>query len=106
VILLVIGAFIDAISAFYIFVPILMPILLEVGVDPTTIGVLMTVALAIGLFTPPVGLNLFVASGISGVPTEQIVKGIGPFLVSSIVVLLIVMYVPAVSNWLPDLLNL
>ncbi|WP_306344748.1 TRAP transporter large permease [Shouchella clausii] len=106
VILLVIGAFIDAISAFYIFVPILMPILLEVGVDPTTIGVLMTVALAIGLFTPPVGLNLFVASGISGVPSEQIVRGIGPFLVSSIVVLLIVMYVPAVSNWLPDLLNL
>ncbi|WP_078392873.1 TRAP transporter large permease [Shouchella patagoniensis] len=106
VILLLVGAFIDAISAFYIFIPLLMPILLEVGIDPTTIGVMMTVSLAIGLFTPPVGLNLFVASGISGVSSEQIVKGVAPFLIASLVVLLIVMYVPAVSNWLPDLLGM
>ncbi|EZH67455.1 C4-dicarboxylate ABC transporter permease [Bacillaceae bacterium JMAK1] len=106
VILLIVGAFIDAISAFYIFIPLLMPILLEVGVDPTTIGVMMTVSLAIGLFTPPVGLNLFVASGISGVSSESIVRGIGPYLIASIIVLLIVMYVPIVSNGLPDLLGM
>ncbi len=82
-----------------------MPVLLEVGVDPTTIGVMMTVGLAIGLFTPPVGLNLFVASGISGVSSESIVKGIGPYLVASIVVLLLVMYFPIFSNALPDLLG-
>ncbi|AIC94474.1 TRAP transporter large permease [Shouchella lehensis] len=105
VILLLVGAFIDTISAFYIFIPLLMPVLLEVGVDPTTIGVMMTVGLAIGLFTPPVGLNLFVASSISGVSSESIVKGIGPYLVASIIVLVLVMYFPIFSNALPDLLG-
>ncbi|MFB4211515.1 TRAP transporter large permease [Shouchella sp. JSM 1781072] len=105
VILLIVGAFIDTISAFYIFIPLLMPVLLEVGVDPTTIGVMMTVGLAIGLFTPPVGLNLFVASGISGVSSESIVRGIGPYLIASILVLLLVMYFPAISNTLPNLLG-
>lgn len=105
IILLIVGAFIDTISAFYIFIPLLMPVLLEVGVDPTTIGVMMTVSLAIGLFTPPVGLNLFVASGISGVSSESIVKGIGPYLIASIFVLLLVMYFPIISNALPDLLG-
>ncbi|MFD1415697.1 TRAP transporter large permease [Oceanobacillus jeddahense] len=105
VILLIIGTFIDAISAFYIFVPLLMPVLLEVGVDPTTIGVMMTVGLAIGLFTPPVGLNLFVASGISGVSSEGIVRGAGPYLVASLVVLLLVMFFPIISNGLPNLLD-
>ena len=57
IILLIVGAFVDAISAFYLFIPILVPILIGVGVDMTTIGVFMTVNLAIGLFTPPVGLN-------------------------------------------------
>ena len=105
VILFIVGAFIDTISAFYIFIPLLMPVLLEVGVDPTTIGVMMTVGLAIGLFTPPVGLNLFVASGISGVSSESIVRGIGPYLIASILVLLLVMYFPAISNTLPNLLG-
>ena len=57
--------FIDAISAYYIFIPILLPIMILFEVDPTVFGVFMTVNLAIGLFTPPVGLNLYVATGIS-----------------------------------------
>jgi C4-dicarboxylate transporter DctM subunit len=105
-ILLIIGAFIDAISAFYLLVPILLPIMLQIGVDPTTFGVFMTVNLAIGLFTPPVGLNLYVASGIAKVPLKDITAGIVPFLIASIVVLLMITFIPALSNWLPDLLNM
>ncbi|WP_209121032.1 TRAP transporter large permease [Alkalihalobacillus sp. BA299] len=106
VILLIIGAFIDAISAFYLLVPILLPIMLHIGVDPTTFGVFMTVNLAIGLFTPPVGLNLYVASGIARISLKDITKGTIPFLIASIIVLLLITYIPALSNWLPDLLGM
>lgn len=105
IILLIVGAFVDAISAFYLFIPILVPILIGVGVDMTTIGVFMTVNLAIGLFTPPVGLNLYVGAGIGKVKLEEVVRGIIPFLVCAIVALLLITYIPAISNWLPDLLG-
>ncbi|WP_408008069.1 TRAP transporter large permease [Pseudalkalibacillus sp. A8] len=105
-ILLIVGAFIDAISALYLFVPIFLPIMLEIGVDPTTFGVFMIVNLAIGLFTPPVGLNLYVACGISDLSLRQVTTGIFPFLIASIVVLLLLTFVPALSNWLPNLLNM
>lgn len=105
VILLIVGAFVDAISAFYLFIPILVPILLGVGVDMTTIGVFMTVNLAIGLFTPPVGLNLYVGAGIGKVKLEEVVRGIMPFLICAIIALLFITYIPAISNWLPDLLG-
>ncbi len=104
--LLIVGCFIDAISAFYLFVPILLPIMLEIGVDPTTFGVLMTVSLAIGLVTPPVGLNLFVAAGISKLSLKEISIGVLPFLVASIIVLILITFIPALSNWLPDLLKM
>lgn len=105
VILLIVGAFVDAISAFYLFIPILVPILVGVGVDMTTIGVFMTVNLAIGLFTPPVGLNLYVGAGIGKARLEEVVRGILPFLICAIIALLLITYIPAISNWLPDLLG-
>lgn len=105
VILLIAGAFIDAISAFYIFVPILLPVILHFDIDPTVFGVFMTVNLAIGLFTPPVGLNLFVASGISGSNLLAVSRGIIPFLVVAIIVLLLITYIPFFSTFLPNLLN-
>ena len=105
VLLLIAGAFIDAISAYYIFVPILLPIMLFLEVDPTVFGVFMTVNLAIGLFTPPVGLNLYVAAGISGTNIIQISKGVLPFVIASIIVLLLITYIPVISTFLPDLLN-
>ncbi|RBP65058.1 C4-dicarboxylate transporter DctM subunit [Brevibacterium sanguinis] len=105
VVLLIVGAFVDAISAFYLFIPILVPILVGVGVDMTTIGVFMTVNLAIGLFTPPVGLNLYVGAGIGRIKLEEVVRGILPFLICSIVALILITYIPAISNWLPDLLG-
>lgn len=105
VILLIAGAFIDAISAFYIFVPILLPIMLSLGVDPTVFGVFMTINLAIGLFTPPVGLNLYVAASLSKTNIIEISKGVVPFIIASIIVLLLVTYIPAISTFLPDLLG-
>ncbi|WP_205881168.1 TRAP transporter large permease subunit [Leucobacter insecticola] len=104
--LLVAGMFLDAISAFYLFIPLFVPVLLELGMDLTTIGVMMTMNLAIGLITPPVGIDLFVAAGIAKIPFTEAVKGIMPFVVSGIAVLMIVTFIPALSNWLPDLLGL
>ncbi|BDH62196.1 hypothetical protein MTP04_23260 [Lysinibacillus sp. PLM2] len=105
IILLIAGAFIDAISAYYIFVPILLPIMLQLNVDPTVFGVFMTINLAIGLFTPPVGLNLYVAASMSKTNIMQISRGVVPFIVASIIVLLIVTYVPVITTFLPDLLG-
>ncbi|WP_217135362.1 TRAP transporter large permease [Leucobacter chinensis] len=105
-ILLIAGMFLDAISAFYLFIPIVVPLLLEVGMDITTIGVMMTLNLAIGLITPPVGLDLFVAAGIAKISFAEASKGIVPFLLSGIAFLLLVAFVPMISNFLPDLLEL
>lgn len=106
IILLIAGMFIDAISAYYIFIPILLPIVLMFDVDPTVFGVFMTVNLAIGLFTPPVGLNLFVAAGISNTSIGQISRGVFPFVVSSVIILLLITYIPQISTFLPDLLKI
>lgn len=106
ILLLIAGMFIDAISAFYILVPILAPVMILLGVDPTVFGVFMTVNLAIGLFTPPVGLNLYVATGISKTSLGGISKGVIPFVVSSIIILLLITYIPQISTFLPDLMNI
>ncbi|WP_109473741.1 TRAP transporter large permease [Ornithinimicrobium cavernae] len=105
VLLLIVGMFIDAVSALYLFVPLLAPVLLHVGVDVTTMGVLMVVNLAVGMITPPVGVNLFVAAGIARAPLSEVVKGIMPFLSAVLIVLTLVTFIPALSNWLPDLLG-
>ena len=105
ILLLIAGAFIDAISAYYIFVPILLPIMIALEVDPTVFGVFMTVNLAIGLFTPPVGLNLYVAAGIAKTDIVGISKGILPFVIASIVALMLITYIPVISTFLPDLLG-
>lgn len=105
VLLLVVGMFMDAVSALYLFVPLLAPVLLHVGVDATHIGVLMVVNLAVGLITPPVGVNLFVAAGIARAPLAETVKGVAPFLTAALVVLVLITFIPALSTWLPDLLG-
>jgi len=106
IILLVAGMFIDAISAFYILLPIFIPILNTIGVDLTLFGVIMTVNLAIGQVTPPVGVNLYVACGIADISLSRISKAVVPFLVASIIALMFITYIPAISLWLPNLLGL
>ena len=101
--LIIAGCIIDGVSAFYIFAPIIYPIALKLGYDPTVLGVVMVMNLAIGMVTPPVGVNLYVACGLSNVSFKDISKAVWPFVLASVVVLLIVTYVPAISLFLPGL---
>lgn len=101
--LLVIGMFMETISSIIIMTPILLPVAAAIGVDPIVFGVIMTVNLAIGFCTPPLGVNLFVASSISGVSIERLSKAILPFFVGMVILLMLITYVPAISLALPSL---
>ena len=101
--LLVIGMFMETISSIIIMTPILLPVATALGVDPIAFGVILTVNLAIGFCTPPLGVNLFVASGISGVSIERLSKAILPFFAGMLVLLMLITYVPAISLALPYL---
>ena len=103
--LLVAGMLLDAISIYYVFLPILLPLMKQFGWDPVWFGVMMTVNLAIGTITPPVAVNLYVASHISGAPMTEISRWAMPFVVALVAVLLLVTYVPALSLWLPNALG-
>ena len=109
VIFLIAGCFIDANSAMYIFIPVMLPVCKALGYDVVAFGVLATVNLAIGQVTPPVGVNLFVAIGIKikkgmEVTLQEISKAVMPMLVACIAVLLVVTYVPVTSTALPKAL--
>ena len=105
VILLIAGCFMDANSAMYILVPILMPVAQALGVDLVHLGCIMVFNMAVGLVTPPVGVNLYVGCGISGVSLKEICKSVMPLIVASILALIIVTYVPIVSMLLPGLVG-
>ena len=105
-ILLVAGCLMDAISIFYIFLPILMPVVRHFGIDPIHFGVIMTVNLAIGQITPPVGVNLFVASSVSGVSMNRLYRTILPFIAAEGFALLVVTFVPPISLALPRWLGM
>ena len=80
--------------------------MIVLNVDPTVFGLFMTVNLAIGLFTPPVGANLFVACGVANISLAKISKAVLPFVFASLIVLILVTYVPIISTFLPDLLGI
>ena len=106
VILLIAGCFLDAVSALYIFTPILLPVALKFGYDPVVLGVIMTVNLAIGMVTPPVGVNLYVACGISKISLKEISVNVIPFVIASVVALLLVTYIPEIALFLPNLMGI
>lgn len=97
IVLLIAGCFLDSTSALYIFTPLFAPVALELGIHPIHLGVVMIVNLAIGLFTPPVGVNLYVACGIGSIKIEEISKGIVPCLIAELLILLLVTYIPGIS---------
>jgi C4-dicarboxylate transporter DctM subunit len=97
VILLIVGCFLDPTSAILVLTPLLMPLVKTVGVDPIHFGIIMCANVAIGMFTPPFGLNIFVARSVLGVPLETIYRGVLPFAVVQIVALLIITYWPELS---------
>ncbi|BDH62648.1 C4-dicarboxylate ABC transporter permease [Ureibacillus massiliensis 4400831 = CIP 108448 = CCUG 49529] len=97
VLLLIVGCFMDTIAAIIILTPILLPIATQVGYDPIHFGIIMIVALAIGFITPPVGVNLFVGAGISGVKLEALSKAVIPLIIAMVIVLLIITFIPFLS---------
>ena len=105
VLLFAIGCIINASAAITILTPILVPIVIQLGIDPIFFGVIMATNLAIGCLTPPVGVDLFVASGISGVSIAKMSRAIVPFLLMLIVLQLIVTYFPSITMWLPHALK-
>ncbi|MCM3714892.1 TRAP transporter large permease [Alkalihalobacillus oceani] len=99
-----IGMFFETSAAIIILAPILLPVALTFDVDPVHFGIIMIVNLAMGMVTPPVGVNLFISSRIAGITLEEITKGILPFLLVLIINLLILTFLPVISLWLPNLL--
>lgn len=95
--LLIVGAFLDPTSAILVFTPLLVPIAISLGIDPIHFGVVMTVNLAIGMFTPPFGMNIFVAQAVTGLPAHVVFRGVLPAILVQLIALLIITYVPALS---------
>ncbi|MDO9582686.1 MAG: TRAP transporter large permease subunit [Desulfomicrobium sp.] len=96
ILLLIVGIFMEALAAIVILTPILLPVVVGVGVDPLHFGIIMVVNLAIGFITPPVGVNLFVASGIAKAKLSELSKSVIPMILLMIMVLLLITYVPEV----------
>ncbi|MCC8190520.1 MAG: TRAP transporter large permease [Planctomycetes bacterium] len=105
VLLLLAGCFIDAVPAVMIFAPILAPSAQQYGINMVHFGVVMVVALCIGLITPPVGMNLFVVSSLSHRPVHAIVKKLPPFLIATVLGMILVVLVPSLSLFLPEILG-
>jgi C4-dicarboxylate transporter DctM subunit len=106
VLLLVMGSFMEPSSIILITAPILFPIAMALGIDPVHFGVMITVNMEIGMITPPVGLNLYVASGISKLGLTEMSIAVWPWLLTMLVFLMIVTYYPPLSLWLPRTLGM
>jgi len=103
-ILFVAGMFVDPNSILLLFVPVLFPVAQTLGIDPVHFGILVTLNICVGMITPPFGLDLFVASSTLRRPVDLIIAGIWPFVLTNIVVLAIISYVPQISTALPRLI--
>lgn len=104
-IMIVCGMIVDNIPNLMILTPIMLPIATALGVDPIHLGIFMTCNLAMGMVTPPMGINLFVASGMTKIPLLKLAKATIPFLIAFLLCLALIVYVPALSLWLPSLLG-
>ena len=104
VILLIGGQFMEPSGLIVIVAPLVFPIAIQLGIDPIHLGIIMVVNMEIGMITPPVGLNLFVTSGVAGMSMMAVVRAALPFLAVLFVFLIIVTYVPIISTWLPTLM--
>ncbi|ORT52077.1 C4-dicarboxylate ABC transporter permease [Vibrio sp. qd031] len=103
--LFIVGMFLDAGPAILIFAPIIAPIMINLGIDPVHFGVVMVINLSIGLATPPMGLVLFVAAGVSGEPLQKISKAIIPFLIVEFLIIFLISFYPDLVIGLPKLLG-
>ena len=102
--LLIGGQFMEPSGLLIIVAPLVFPIAVALGIDPIHLGIMMVVNMEIGMITPPVGLNLFVTSGVAGMSMMNIIRAAAPWLGVMFIFLIIVTYVPSVSTWLPTTL--
>ena len=102
--LILAGDFMEPSAILLIMAPILFPIAVQLGIDPIHLGIIMVVNMEIGMVTPPVGLNLFVTSSITGMPLTRVLRAALPWMMILLVFLGIVTFVPFLSTWLPTLL--
>jgi tripartite ATP-independent transporter DctM subunit len=105
VILLVLGSLIDATAVILVTVPVLLPIAVELGIDPIYFGVVMIINLMIGLLTPPVGSVLYITSSVTGRPVDLVFRGVAPFLIPLVAVLVLISVFPEIALWLPRMLG-
>ena len=106
IVLLIAGAFMEPSAIILILAPILFPIAVQLGIDPIHLGIIMVVNMEIGLITPPVGLNLFVTSAVTGMPLSEVIKAAMPWLMILLSFLVMVTYIPSISMGLPRLLGM
>lgn len=103
--LLIVGTFMDMTPAILIFTPIFLPVVTQLGMNPVHFGIVMVLNLCIGLCTPPVGTILFVGSGVAKISVSDVIKPLIPLLITMVIVLLLVTFIPAISMWLPNLFS-
>jgi len=104
IVLLLAGTILEPLPAILLLTPILAPGLHQAGVDPVHLGVVVVLNLMIGLLTPPVGMSLYMVSNIGKIPLERVIAGAVPFIISLLIALAIVTFVPAFSTFLPNLI--
>ena len=102
IIMLIAGMFMDGTAFVLVLTPLFVPIASNLGIDLVHLGIITVAAASIGMYTPPFGLNLFVATGVTNSTFEEVVKGVWPFIGISLIVMLIITYVPDISMWLPN----
>ncbi len=103
-VLLILGCFVDGVAMILLTVPVVFPIAYALKVDPIHLGVMVTLAVEMSVITPPVGLNLFAVSGVSKIPITTVIKGSIPFFLADLATLLIVIFIPATTTWLPSIM--
>ena len=106
IVLLVAGAFMEPSAIILLLAPILFPIAVQLGIDPIHLGIIMVVNLEIGLITPPVGLNLFVTSAVTGMSLGATIRAAMPWLIILLLFLILITYVPWISLALPNWLGM
>lgn len=105
ILLLIAGAFMEPTAIILILAPILFPIAMQLGIDPVHLGILIVVNMEIGMITPPIGLNLFVTTGITNLTLGQVMRAATPWLSVLLIYLGLITYIPQISLWLPNFLG-
>lgn len=101
VLVLVLGMFLESVAIILVTMPVILPAMLHLGIDPVWYGVLLVINLEIAMITPPVGMNLFTIKAITQAPLGPIIRGSAPYVVLMLAVLLIIFYLPSIAMWLP-----